>query len=886
MTLNQIIIRYRLTFSASADGTTAGPNFQGVLVNGSGNSIGGTTAGAANSIGFNTGNAITVASGSGNAIRQNLVFGNGAGIILVGGANNDQSAPTVSAVASVSNLTTIDYEVTGNPGQRFTIDFFASTSLGGPAAQFLGSVSTPDLSFPLQQFTATFALATPIPTGQTVTATATSTNNDTSEFAASVGLSAPFVVTNTTDNQPGSEVGSLRQVILDANDTPPTSGTDPITFNIPGVAPFVISPVAVLPTIIVPITVDGTTEPGVQLNGSGQSFDGLILGAGSGGSTITGLNIVNFAGAGIHVESPGDTITANLIGTNAAGTGTGPGNLIGILVDGVTNTTIGGTSAAGANTIGFSTSAGILISGGNASQNLVIGNDIVSNTYGVQIFNASNNTIGGVSGAPNTIGSNTSNGIAILSGSGNVVRHNTYTASNGILIPTEANDIGLGPGANNGQPAPVLISASLSGNQLSLAYTDAVAAGTVVTLDIYSVDTTTNQRTFLGTPPTPVAVGAHASSVTISAPGLTADDEIIATATVVSPDNGTSTFSNRVATSGPTTVTNTLDEDDNGNPLPGSLRAAITNASANATIDFQIPGTGPFVIALQASLPAFSVPLAVDGRTQHGFVATNPSTFVDVTGGNGSFGGFTLGANSGGAAPGSGSTIEGLAIENFGGPAINVLSSNNTIGGSIGGQGNVIAFNSGAAVTVNSGTGNLIEGNLIFGSVPQTGISLVNNGNDNPAAPRITGVTSSGGSTIITLDVTTQPVASGTYLLQFFASTPGDSTSGAGVPGPHTCGQHAGHDHPGSAPFASDVRDWALGQPGGHRNDHGRWHAPGWPAYWRHFAVRCAVRAQPPVPGHDDGLVGGRIAGGGNHSRRPGYDQSQRRHDRFPDPPG
>jgi len=49
----------------------------------------------------------------------------------------------------------------------------------------------------------------------------TSTANDTSEFATGVGLASPYQVTNTTDIVPGSDVGSLRQVILNADTTRP-----------------------------------------------------------------------------------------------------------------------------------------------------------------------------------------------------------------------------------------------------------------------------------------------------------------------------------------------------------------------------------------------------------------------------------------------------------------------------------------------------------------------------------------------------------------------------------------------------------------------------------------------------------------------------------------
>ncbi len=470
------------------DGTTAASNAAGILINGSSNLIGGTTSGSRNTIAFNTNDAVNVNSGSGNAIRQNLIFSNGAGIILAAGANNDEVAPAIIAVASVPGLTTIDYTVHGTIGQTYTIDFFAGGPSGGPAAQFLGSLTTPALTASSQNFTATLPLSTPLSSGQTVTATETATNNSTSEFAASDSLSQPFQVTNTTDNVPGSEVGSLRQVILNANTSPPTPGlTDPITFAIPGTSPFVISPTLALPSLAVPVTIDGTTEPGVQINGGGQSFDGLTLGPGSDGSTIEGLEILDFGGSGIVIQSSNDTI--------------------------------GGTTSAASNAIGSNATAGVQIVGIAATGNVLEGNflgtdsagDNLKNGVAVQVFNASNNAIGGTTpGTPNTIGFNTNGGVAILSGNNNTIRENSYVGTNGTLTPVEANDIGLGPGANKSQPAPSLISASLSsGNQLSLTFTDSgptVPNGTSVALDVYKIDSTSTpiQRVFLGTATTTV----------------------------------------------------------------------------------------------------------------------------------------------------------------------------------------------------------------------------------------------------------------------------------------------------------------------------------------------------------------------------------------------
>ena len=203
------------------------------------NTIGGTTAGAANTLANNTGDAVHIISGKGNSIRQNLIFGNpGADIVVDLGANSGQQPPAALAVASAPNLTTIDFQITNSgaaPGD-FTVEFFATNIAGnvGPASQFLGSVTEKNVPVGSHAFTATLNLAAKLSGPLAVTATVTAPDNSTSAFAVqAVQPAAEFTVTNTTDNVPGSEVGSLRQAILNANnDPPPANSTDHIIFAI------------------------------------------------------------------------------------------------------------------------------------------------------------------------------------------------------------------------------------------------------------------------------------------------------------------------------------------------------------------------------------------------------------------------------------------------------------------------------------------------------------------------------------------------------------------------------------------------------------------------------------------------------------------------------
>src|SRR5262245_6866446 len=177
-------------------------------------------------------------------------------------------------------------------------------------------------------------------------------------------LLATFPVTSTAD----SGNGSLRQAILSAESTP---GADTISFSI-GSGPQTIRLSSPLPQINDSVTIDGTTQPGyagtplIELNGStaGAGANGLTISAGN--STVRGLAIRGFAGSGIVLDTNGgDVIQGNFIGTNAAGTVLANGGS-GVLISGVGNNTVGGTTAAARNVISGNSGAGVTITGAAA----------------------------------------------------------------------------------------------------------------------------------------------------------------------------------------------------------------------------------------------------------------------------------------------------------------------------------------------------------------------------------------------------------------------------------------------------------------------------------------------------------------------------------------
>ncbi len=639
-------------------------------------------------------------------------------------------------------------------------------------------------------------------------------------------LLSTITVTSTAD----TGAGTLRAAITSADGAAGST----IDFNIPTTDPgyspvtktWTITPLSPLPAITATTTIDATGQSGyaagapvVVILGTSTTGDGLVLGTGSSGSVVEGLAIAGFiSGAGVHVESSGDVVESSQIGVDIVGGTAKPGNAEGVLVDGGANNTIGGTTAAASNLIGFNTTAGVQITGTTAAGNMVVGDLIgtgasganLGNQVGVQIFNSSNNTIGGTAtGAANTIGFNKAQGVAVLSGNQNAIQENTYQGTNGTLTPVEANDITLGPGANNYQAAPSLIAASLQMGTLSVLVAG-LTAGTPVTLDFYEIDSSTSpiKRAFLQS--VTLTPAATAATVSIPGSGLATGDVVGATATVAA--NGTSVFSNETTVQPPLTVTTTADNGSKSAPTPGSLRAAIqaANAAPGSTISFLIPTSDPgynastntWTITVPSVLPTITRATIVNGESQPGYAG---SPLIVVNGGGGSFDGLVLGTGSAGATS-AGSVIKGLDIVDFGGSAIHVESSNDlvisdilgadptgtvagpgnglgvlvdgvsgaTIGGTAAGAANVIAYNTGDGVKVSgsTATGALISQNAIFAN-RGLGIDLTGGANGGQTAPTALAATAVGDSLIVDGSFVGPR---GINTLEFFAS----SASGQG----------------------------------------------------------------------------------------------------------
>jgi len=191
-----------------------------------------------------------------------------------------------------------------------------------------------------------------------------------------------FSVTTTADSGPGS----LRQAILDSDAA--TGGSNTIAFAILGQGAQAIAPLSPLPAITNPVLIDGFSQRGyagaplIELSGSqAGAANGLTI-AGS-GVTVRGLDINSFAeGAGILISgtsATGNSIEANDIGTDSAGTRALP-NHFGIqILSGADDNLVGGVTAADGNLIAFNAGPGVDVEGDTTVGNQITANRIFAN---------------------------------------------------------------------------------------------------------------------------------------------------------------------------------------------------------------------------------------------------------------------------------------------------------------------------------------------------------------------------------------------------------------------------------------------------------------------------------------------------------------------------
>lgn len=182
-----------------------------------------------------------------------------------------------------------------------------------------------------------------------------------------LGAQTTFTVNSANDVDDGTcnvTHCSLREAINAAN---ANAGLDIIAFNITGAGPHTIQPTAGLPAVTDAVIIDGYTQSGASVNTNGPDqgtnavlqieVDGsnsggagfLRIASTGGGSTVKGL-VINRFGAGITVQSSGNTIEGNFIGTDVGGTAAQSNTgVAGVHIENAANNTIGGSATAARN---------------------------------------------------------------------------------------------------------------------------------------------------------------------------------------------------------------------------------------------------------------------------------------------------------------------------------------------------------------------------------------------------------------------------------------------------------------------------------------------------------------------------------------------------------
>jgi hypothetical protein len=150
-----------------------------------------------------------------------------------------------------------------------------------------------------------------------------------------------------------------------------------------------------------------------------------------------------------------------------------------------------------------------------------------------------------------------------------------------------------------------------------------------------------------------------------------------------------------------------------------SLRAAIEEVNAQGAsispylIDFNIPGTGPFVITPATALPTIAVPVKLDGESQPGAACNSPGTPANLQivldGSNAGSGasGLILGLGS------EGSILRGMVIGNFDSSGVQIQSDMNIMGCmyiGLGTNGVTDMGNGLFGIIISNGNNNLIGG--------------------------------------------------------------------------------------------------------------------------------------------------------------------------------
>jgi surface protein len=518
------------------------------------------------------------------------------------------------------------------------------------------------------------------------------------------GIDCPVTYTVTSAEDPGTPGDgelTLREAI-DASNANPELNV--IHFNIPGPGPHTIQPTSALPVITDPVIIDGYTQPGASPN----------------------------------TKPPGEG--SNFIGTDVSGSDDQGNSESGVYIYKVSNNTIGGTTPVAGNVISGNDRNGVMIFATEiepATDNLIQGNLIGTDALGesaignsedgVNIFNAANNIVGGTTaGAGNVISGNTLNGVRIVINfaTGNLVQGNLI-GTNVAGVTTIGNgqsgvEIQNAPGNTVGGTVPEARNV-ISGNKKGIYISSAAATGNFVEGNFIGTDVTGSQdlgNTVEGvwinrTSDNTIGGSVSGAGNVISGNG---GDGVVIVGIVSIPASGNRVEGNYIGTDA--TGLTALGNDNRGVAIDGGNNNTIGGTTVNARNI--ISGNG---------FPTDSPGVAIYGSGATGNRVIGNFIGTDVTG-----------------AAHLGNADHGVSIS--------YSATQNQIGGLDHGEGNVISGNDACGVAISDAgtTQNVVQGNLIgtdfTGTLPLgnifTGVVIGNSASDN-----IIGGTTDGAGNVI-----------------------------------------------------------------------------------------------------------------------------------------
>ena len=609
-------------------------------------------------------------------------------------------------------------------------------------------------------------------------------------------LKGKYIFVTNTNN---SGTGSLRDAITRANSA---SGADTILFNIAGSGVQTIAPGTALPTLTGSTIVDGTSQTGytstplIELTGtSTPASTGLVL---TGSSTVKGLTINSFT-YGVELQGTNNLVVANYIGTDAAGSAAagnssagvrisfGSGNIIGgsaasdrniisgnyygvDVRDSSNNQILGNTiglnqagNAAVANTrdgilIGSSPSnviegnvisgnanSGILISASLSVNNVVRGNligtdvsgtiDLGNTVDGINILNASNNTIGGtLASQRNVISGNNDDGITLGgASSGNVILGNLIGLNlvGNAAVPNSDDGISTSAGNNIFGGSQVGAGNYISGNLGDgielISVGSPRADGNQVLGNIIGRDLANNLR---GNGRNGINIDDAANNV-IASGNMIVGNTLSGIQIVASTSTGNVIKGNLIGTDGTSDLGNLVDginiSNSPNNTIGGLLAGDRNVISGNSDDGITFGTTANSNLVLGNYIGTNLAGTSAIPNGDDGIVITSSSNIIggsasgagNLLSGNGGDGleisvvtttpasnqiqGNTIGLNASGTAK--------LANSGYGIRLVGAVNTN--IGGNVTGAGNTISGNTLSGIQVSASTGTIITGNVI-----------------------------------------------------------------------------------------------------------------------------------------------------------------------------